>query len=207
MKNNEPRSLRFLGCAFLVVTTLSFQGCKSSDSGIKTDAATSSGTDAGSCPGAAFYCCRFSGGTEDTLVATCTGGKWTCPEGRYLTQTAETSCCLPDGGTTPPVCDYGQVECRSGSSPCGGSVTDGGTCAGDRYCCPTFGSAAPFPAPYCLGGWWVCPRSAGVPAAGTPGVCCFPDGGTARTECVGDMIQCSPLLGGTLCDRAGVGQD
>jgi hypothetical protein len=250
MKNNELSSLRFLGCAFLVVTALSFQGCKSSGSGIKPDAATSAGntagsggaageggnggtttvagssgghaqggagaggtsapetgTNAGSCPGAPSYCCKFSGGTEDTIVATCTGGKWTCPGERYLTQTTETSCCLPDGGTTSPVCVYGQVECRNGSSPCGGSVADGGTCAGDRYCCPTFGPTEPFPAPYCLGGRWVCPLNGSVSAGGTPGVCCLPDGGTAPTECVGDIIQCSPLLGGKLCDRADVGQD
>ena len=307
MKNNGPSSLRFLGWAFLVVTGLSFQGCKSSGSGIKPDAATSSGntagsggavgeggnggittvagssgghaqggaggtsvagstndqggagatgtprggagsdgatdtgldtladtalsvdvptavahdadagidvsvapeigTDAGACPGAALLCCRSTGFFEDAIVATCAGGKWTCPEGISLTQTTETHCCLPDGSTTLPVCAYGQVECRSGSSPCGGSVPDGGTCAGDGYCCPTSFSPQPFHAPYCLGGRWVCPRSGSVPAAGAPGVCCLPDGGTAPTECVGDIIQCSPRLGGTLCAPAGAGHD
>jgi hypothetical protein len=250
MKNNGLSSLRFLGCAFLVVMGFSFQGCKSSGSGIRPDAATSSentagsggqageggngsittvagssrghaqggagGTnvagstedhrDAGACSGAAPFCCRYSGATEDALVATCTGGTWTCPGGMFPTQTTETSCCLPDGGITPPVCVYEQVECRSGSSPCGGSGT-GGACAGDRYCCPTFGPTDPFPAPYCLGGRWVCPRAWGVPAGGTPGVCCLPDGGTAPTTCVGDIIQCSPYLGGTRCAPAGAEHD
>jgi hypothetical protein len=307
MKNNGPGSLRFLGWAFLVVTGLSLQGCKSSGSGIKPDAATSSGnaagsggavgeggnggittvagssgghaqggaggtsvagstndqggagatgtlrggagsdgatdtvldtladtalsvdvptavahdadvgidvfvapeigTDAGACSGAALLCCRSTGFLEDAIVATCAGGKWTCPEGLSLTQTTETYCCLPEGSTTLPVCAYGQVECPSGSSPCGGSVPDGGTCAGDGYCCPTVFSAEPFHAPYCLGGRWVCPRSGSVPAAGAPGVCCLPDGGTAPTECVGDVIMCSPSLGGTLCAPADAGHD
>jgi hypothetical protein len=47
-KNIGLSSFRLLGCAFLVVTGLSFQGCNSSGSGIKPDATTSSGNAAGS---------------------------------------------------------------------------------------------------------------------------------------------------------------